>query len=671
MNKDAPGGLRRIHLIFKTHLDVGFTDFAADVVQNYFSSYIPKAIDLARDLREMRSADRFIWTTGSWLIYEYLEQASSKQRKRMEEAIASGDIAWHALPFTMHSENMDAPLFRFGLSLSQQLDQRYGKKTIAAKMTDVPGHTRGILPLLAEAGVEFLHIGVNGASTPPDVPPVFTWRDHEGAEVVVMYHKDSYGDLMIIPVCPEAIAFALTGDNLGPQTAEALHLAYDRIRERFPRCEVQASTMDAFAAQLLKIKDSLPVVTSEIGDTWIHGVGTDPKKEAQFRELLRLRREWTGHGAAAEGLAGFSRKLLMVPEHTWGLDVKTHLGDWEHYSAGQFRAARERENFKKMERSWQEQRGYLRDAVDALPGSLKDEAQARLAALEPSRPDAGNFKPIADLTRPFPLGRFNAVVDIQSGWLAGLELDGVTLADPVHPLGKFWVETFSAADYQRFHRQYNVNKRETWFWAIPDFTKPGIEEAAKEHKLFFPHLAWAGKKSTQQTDTVLLLLDMPAESRQEYGAPKVIWVEIQAGRETAELQFRLQWFEKPACRLPEALWFSFRPRVSSPHGWALEKLGQWINPQDVIRDGNRRLHAVGDCGARYTAGGQVISISSPDAALIAPGEPSLLDFHNRQPNLTKGIHFNLYNNLWGTNFPMWYEEDALFRFTLKINTTKA
>ena len=31
-------------------------------------------------------------------------------------------------------------------------------------MTDVPGHTLGIVPLLAEAGVRFLHLGVNTAS---------------------------------------------------------------------------------------------------------------------------------------------------------------------------------------------------------------------------------------------------------------------------------------------------------------------------------------------------------------------------------------------------------------------------------------------------------------------------------------------------------------------------
>ena len=52
--------------------------------------------------------------------------------------------------------------------------------------------------------------------------------------------------------------------------------------------------------------------------------------------------------------------------------------------------------------------------------------------------------------------------------------------------------------------------------------------------------------------------------------------------------------------------------------------------------------------------------------LVAPGEPSLLNFSNRQPPLQHGMHVNLYNNVWGTNFPMWYAEDARFRFVLRF-----
>jgi len=205
--------VKNIHLIFKTHLDVGFTDYASVVVANYFSKYIPASLRVAREMREAGKPERFIWTTGSWLIYEYLEQAAPAARKEMEDAILRGEISWHALPFTTHTELEDVELFRFGLRLSQRLDERFGRKTIAAKLTDVPGHTRGIVPLMAEAGIKFLHIGVNPGSTVPKVPPLFRWQDESGAELMVMY-ESGYGSAFEIKGMEDALAFGHTSDNM-------------------------------------------------------------------------------------------------------------------------------------------------------------------------------------------------------------------------------------------------------------------------------------------------------------------------------------------------------------------------------------------------------------------------------------------------------------------------
>src|SRR5215470_8048479 len=96
--------VEKVHLIFKTHLDVGFTDLAANVVASYFTSFIPGAIETAAALRRAGARERFVWTTGSWLIYEYLERAAPAERARLEQAIRAGDIVWHGLPFTTHSE---------------------------------------------------------------------------------------------------------------------------------------------------------------------------------------------------------------------------------------------------------------------------------------------------------------------------------------------------------------------------------------------------------------------------------------------------------------------------------------------------------------------------------------------------------------------------------------
>jgi hypothetical protein len=675
--------IQAVHLIFKTHLDIGFVDFARVIVENYFTRFIPDAIRLAQTLRERGGDERHIWTTGSWLIYEYLEQASPPERNALEDAIEAGDIVWHGLPFTTHSELMDVSLFRFGLSLSQQLDRRFGRKTIAAKMTDVPGHTRGIVPLLAEAGIEFLHIGVNLASTPPAVPPVFVWQDASGASVIVMY-QHGYGDLMIPPGMNEAIAFAHTGDNVGPQTPAEVLALFDKMRRRFPGARVFASTMDAYARKLLSIKSQLPVVTAEIGDTWIHGVGTDPGKVARYRELARLRREWLESGRVAPDdprIIAFSRSLILIPEHTWGLDEKTHLADYTNYAAETFRNAKKQPKFKNFEASWAEQRAYLENALNALQNTpLGIEAVQRLSALKPSRPDLSGythtlstredavFSPSPRVgrgpeveTTHFLLafsahGAINHLTDRRTGrqW-----------ASPENTLGLFHYQTFSAADYERFYHAYIRNKKSVAVWAVDDYTKPGIETASPESRAWLPIQSSLYRRIENDGQHFLLELTMPEEASSRYGCPRRVTITIALPDNAPHLEFDVQWFDKPACRLPEALWLSFAPITPYPRNWRMEKLGQWISPLEVIRNGNRKLHAIGTGVSYHDARGQ-LSIETLDAPLVAPGEPSLLNFNNRQPPLKKGLHFNLYNNLWGTNFPMWYEGDARFRFLLKF-----
>ncbi len=660
-----------VYIVFKTHLDVGFSDTARNVIALYVRHYFPAAIELARSMRHTGEGERFIWTTGSWLIHEYLEQAAPAERARLEEAIAAGDIAWHGLPFTTHSELLDPSLFTYGLRLSQDLDARFGKKTIAAKMTDVPGHTRGIVPLLAAAGIHLLHIGVNPASTPPDVPPVFVWRDATGVEVITVYSKGAYGGLTVVPEARAALLVAHTDDNAGVQSAAEVRAIFQRMRTRFPQARVHASTLDAFARRLLGIKAALPVVTAEIGDTWIHGAGSDPQKVAQFRELCRRRRSWLAAGRVSpddRAFRAFSRALLLVAEHTWGLDSKLHLADYTHYGATQFRAARGQENFKRMEASWDEQRAYVREAVAALGESAAGrEAATALRDLQPRVPDLAGYGPIAAGADRIETAHFVVGIDPHHGSLCWLQQreNARRWATPGHPLALVSYQTFSQADYDRFWARYVVNKRAVAAWARPDQTKPGLASAAPEHRTWLPQVVAAWQRRDDSHHRVVVELCLPAECRTLYGGPEKLMLEYAFPHAEPAVYVTLQWFGKPACRLPEALWLSFAPRVRSAQGWRLEKMGQGISPREVVRNGNRRLHAV-DGEVSYSDAQGRLTIETLDAPLVAPGKPSLLDFDNRQPHLRNGMHVNLYNNVWGTNFPLWYEDDARFRFIIRV-----
>lgn len=657
--------IEKINLVFKTHLDLGFTDLANTVYRRYMDGFIPAALQLARSLREQGGEERFVWTTGSWLIDQFLETSPAPERRLMEEAIAAGDIAWHALPFTTHTELMSVELFRFGLSISQRLDARFGRTTIAAKMTDVPGHTRGIVPLLAEAGVKLLHIGVNEASSLPDVPPVFVWRDEASGHELLLIYEGDYGGLVRVPGLSEALVLRMTGDNIGPPGVADVQSAYASLRERFPAAQIVPSTLEPFAAALDSVRGQLPVVTGEIGDTWIHGAGTDPQKLRALRELLRLEPAV----AADESVPGaarfaFQNGLLCTTEHTWGMDVKVHLRDFHSWTAAEFAAARPGAPFQAMESSWAEQRGYLQQAADALTGTCWH--AAALSALQPPAP---NRTPpgAATAERRFSTRHFEIAIDEQTGAIAHLitRADGLTRAAPDHPLALFRYESFDDASYARFWAEYirNKGRADVVEWAQFDYGKPGI--SGKTRRIEPAPAAMTALHADQQADglTLTAVLQPPAEWAELPGAPPLLHLQYFFREDDAGLGMRLTWFDKPACRLPEALWLSFQPLAPGAQ-WRFEKLGEWIDPLDVVPGGNRSLHAVFDRVACID-GGQRMTLTTRDAALVAPGAPHLLRFTKALPEMDGGVHVNLFNNLWGTNFPMWNEGDAQFNFHLR------
>ncbi len=654
-----------VHVIFKTHFDLGFTDYARVIIDRYLNKFIPDAIALAEDMQAHHPDEPFRWTAGAWLFHEYLERATPERRTQFEHAVANNLVAWHALPFTTHTELMDERLFRYGLSLSKGLDQRFGKQTIAAKMTDVPGHTRAMIPLLAEANIRFFHVGVNPASTVPDVPPVFVWRDEAtSTELVVMYQK-VYGDVMVLPGTTQAVALVFTGDNLGPPSRLSVHETYTKLRQEFPNATFIGSTLDAVAEALHSAQAELPIITDEIGDTWIRGIGTDPSKVSRYRELLRLRNRWIDEGRNMHGrLNAFHHALLMVPEHTWGMDLKTFLPDYEHYETQALASRRSDPMYQHFEASWEEQRAYITDALDTLQGTpLRFDADACLGAIAPRHPDLAQF-------RPMPKARLETTYwsidfDPETGALNHLvrKVDATPVADPSHPIGKVLYETFSAQDYDRFWHQYIRDREfgEVRVWAHPDNTKPGLN--VNTHGWWYPRVRSISMRDDGGALRILVVAGFADEAR-EIGAPETMTMEYRFAPD-GTIDMDVQWFGKPACRLPEAFWLTIQPVEAGAGPWAIHKLDGKIDPVHVVSNGARTLHGVHDTvefhGPHYS-----LEIDSLDAVLVAPGRPSLLDFHNQLPDMADGVHFNLFNNAWGTNFPMWFDDDARFRFALRI-----
>jgi hypothetical protein len=666
LTPDSPNtSVRRVFVVFKCHLDVGFTDTQAAVMRKYFDIYYPQAIERGATLRRA-GGDRYSWTTGSWLLYEYLEQANTEQRRAMEQAIAAGDISWHALPFNWQTEMLDRSMIEGALGFSRSLDARFGHKTIAAKMTDVPGHTRGIIAPLAAAGISLLDIGVNGASTPPDVPDVFLWRSTEGSTLPMIYHRHDYGGTVLLPGTDAAFSMEMQGDNAGPHSQEEIRAIYTRLRQQFPGATVAAATLSDVAAALAPVRDKLPVVTDEIGDTWIYGIPSDPPKVARYREAARLRQEWITQNKLEVGGdvdRALLRRMTLSVEHTWGTDTKRYL-DPDHYKPADLTAVLGKPGYRTMEASWKEKRDDLVDGIGRLPAPMRVAMEQRLETLNVTAPSPVGMRPHA-ASRVFETAHFRIALDPRTGAIIALvnKTTQLAWASPKNPLALFTYQMLGPEAYDAFIAAYLTVK--TW-WGPQDFGKPNIAHFGATSREWHPTLrqCWVSENAQKHRLLAELVIDDPASAAAGLAAwPASLYLDIAMPKATPQLQIRFTSLGKPQNRVPEAMWLTFDPITGGAQGWELDKVGQPVRPAEVVRGGGRSMHAVSE-RLRYRNTRGTFELATLDAPVVALGARSPLGFSLELPTIEDGIHIGLYNNAWGTNYPQWCGGDWMYRFTL-------
>eukprot|EP00750_Incisomonas_marina_P010640 INCI16292.10.p1 GENE.INCI16292.10~~INCI16292.10.p1 ORF type:complete len:901 (+),score=156.29 INCI16292.10:333-3035(+) len=360
--RQSPFPTRSVHLVYMTHLDLGFTDTTRNVCDKYFDSFFPAAFETAAELRKRGGKERFRWTEFPWLIQEYLDGgAGCAHRDRtpaeleaMENAIANDDVIWHKTAVNFLPEVLDRTSWAHSLTMCDDLNARFNKTWgLTGKHTDTPGMSRGAISTLLESGVKAYHIGYNAACAKnvATLPQAFRWRAvggrPTGEDDLLTFVNDNYGSQIFVnengrkqwentPMSRRgmsaqtdhrghenssdgmgptilvrhgikgaedvALIFQFTGDNGGLPTADAVVTFWSGLQAKFPNATIQASSLDDFTREVLSKADmaALPLIEGEIGDSWIYGAPADPIKVATFREATRALQEAISSGNLSE-----------------------------------------------------------------------------------------------------------------------------------------------------------------------------------------------------------------------------------------------------------------------------------------------------------------------------------------------------------------------------------
>lgn len=661
--------ITKVHLLFMSHLDVGFTGLINEVHNSYLQSHYPRALALAAAMRaNASSADRFSYTTHPWLLSFFFDCPSNftlsgvtllcpnaTQQADMRAAISRGDIQFHAAPFNVEWEGVAFPEFALAyFALAKNLSAALGVPAPrTASCRDVPGVTRGVLPVLAAAGVSRFSEGVNPSTMPPNMPSPAIWRDEaSGAQVLYVQHSWGYGvgrnplrgersvwraglgdaSCAVIYGWGEALCFNFRGEGAGPpDSVQEVLDTFAAFRAEFPGAEVVSSSFDAYFDALEGVADSLlPVVTSESGDSWINGYAGDPAKMGLYRIGAAAYSACARAGQcdlSDARLAAFARYFLKSPEHTWGLgpiDSEAQFVWANEDVHAALKPGSGIQEFLDHQNSYIEQRNvssvYALAALADHP--LAAAIAAGLAEAAPAVPAPGAdyvVVPRAQWTQAFSAalpggGAVSLAFDGAAGGLATLTVNGsANLAVPARPLAALVYREFNGSDwaaastcplaYQRFGDD-----------------AAGAQSAATRAAM---DALYAQQGSGPRS--FLVHAALPEVLVLEVGAPRDVWVNFTVTRE-GDLLVDVQLFGKTSTRFGEAvlLEWLFSPGALAPAdgAWRLDKLGSWIDPLDGVAAGSTQQHAVGAgvgffAPPRGPAGGGLF-LDTIDAPVVCP-----------------------------------------------------
>jgi hypothetical protein len=437
--------IEEVVVVFKTHFDIGFTDLASKVVKRYQTSMIDKALDVVDQNRDLPPDRQFVWTVPGWPMRKMIEEWPGQTRERHDRivsAVRAGRLVWHALPYTTHTESLELEDLVRGMHFSSALSRQFGQPLARdAKMTDVPSHCWVLPTLLKNAGVEFLHLGCNAASSSPQLPPLFWWEGPDRSRVLTMYTGGDYGTGLVPPVdWPYRTWLALihTSDNHGPPKPEEIQQLLNEAAKKLPGVKLRLGRLSDFSDAILKEQAAIPVVRGDMPDTWIHGIMSMPPESKAARNIRpqigvletlgTLAKAWGVDQATPvdRTVATAYEKSLMFGEHTWGCNMMVfpvrYGKAWEEERA--------KGTYAKLERSFAEKGQHISDAEAVVEPALQQHLSLLARAIKVDGERIVVFNPLPWKRSDVPVCadagkvRADALRDTETGRVFPVERDG-------------------------------------------------------------------------------------------------------------------------------------------------------------------------------------------------------------------------------------------------------
>ncbi len=338
-----------VYLLHHSHVDIGYTHVQTEVEQKHWQ-YYKQVIDLARKTSDYPAGSAFKWNVEVlWAVDGFLRQASPEDTQAFIDAVKKGWIGLDAL----YGNELTAlcrpeELVRL-VDYARILRRRFDVTIDSAMITDVPGYTWGIVPVLAQSGVKYFSVGPNRGhrigytlSTWGDKP--FYWQSPSGSEKILcwvagegysFFHSGRLDAGRLFdylqrlsdseyPYDMVQLRYSIGGDN-GPPDPELSDFVKEwNQKYAWPRLVV-ATTTEMFKEFERRYASKVPRVSGDFTPYWEDGAGSSAAETAINRDaaerLVQSETLWAmldPAGYPAEQFREAWRNVILYDEHTWG-----------------------------------------------------------------------------------------------------------------------------------------------------------------------------------------------------------------------------------------------------------------------------------------------------------------------------------------------------------------
>lgn len=348
---------RTIHLLHHSHVDIGYTNVQDEVKQIQWQN-LESAIKLASESQNLPEGERFRWNSEvMWPIESYIREKEPEKVKLLKEAISKGWIEPDAFFANELTELCTTEELIQLTSDVRRITAECGIKPQAAMITDIPGWSWGIVPVLAKCGVKYLSLGTNsghriGGTIREWGDRPFYWVSPSGEEKILCWiHEKGYSffhtglkydelkyrldegrifsylnDLYEKKYPYEIITLRYNiGSDNGP-TDPLLSKAVKEWNEKYVTPKIKIMTVsESFAEFEKRYSDQIPSFSGAYTGYWEDGAASSAfetslnrKAAANINISGALMVMNDNNGFQTDQVDDAWRNVLLFDEHTWG-----------------------------------------------------------------------------------------------------------------------------------------------------------------------------------------------------------------------------------------------------------------------------------------------------------------------------------------------------------------